>query len=213
MTVVGHDASLKKPGAAVEQVIHLIVERIATGEFLPGEQLRQGSLAELLGTSRVPVREALHALAEQYVLTHVKHRGFFVAKRTPSELSQLSRLIAMIEDEVLRSIQWPDETQLESLRDLNRQMLDVADEYESGNTFLLNREFHFTIFRLSPLTFMTDELERLWRLAQPYIVAQMYTPEARRMRVAEHEEIIRKLEAHEMDALVSSMRSHRRHSG
>jgi len=77
------------------------------GELNPGEQLRQEDLAEELGVSRVPVREALHALAEQRVLVHQKHRGFFVAKRNAHEVAQFARMLELIEDDLLASIRWP----------------------------------------------------------------------------------------------------------
>lgn len=205
--------ALVKPGATVDKVISIIVTQIASGQLGPGEQLRQEDLAEALGVSRVPVREALHALAEQRVLVHLKHRGFFVAKRTADELVQLSRLLELIEDEVIRSLQWPDEETLAHLRRLNRTMLEVADDYDPAETFALNREFHFLMFGLSPLTLMTEELDRLWRLAQPVILTQMVTPEARRRRIAEHDAIIDRLVAHDREGVVDAMSAHRWRSG
>ncbi|MGW4830285.1 GntR family transcriptional regulator [Amycolatopsis japonica] len=205
--------SLTKAGAAVDHVLGAILARIGTGDLGPGEQLRQEDLAEALGVSRVPVREALHALAEQRVLTHQKHRGFFVAKRSPAELKQFARMLDLLEDEVLGALEWPDEETLERLEALNERLLAVADDYDTTDTVSLNREFHFTIFGLSPLTIMVDELERLWRLAQPYIVAQMITPEGRIQRVEEHREIIASLAAQDRERLLEACGRHRRRSG
>jgi DNA-binding GntR family transcriptional regulator len=199
-----------KTGATVDRVVDTILTRIGAGELGPGEQLRQEDLAEALGVSRVPVREALHALAEQRVLVHLKHRGFFVAKRSPDELTQFARLLELIEDEVVATVRWPDDDVVAELRELNQRMLDVADDYDTTETFTLNRTFHFRIFTLSPLSVMIDELERLWRLAQPYIVSEMVTGDARRHRVEEHQRIIDRLEARDLEGLIEAMRHHRR---
>jgi DNA-binding GntR family transcriptional regulator len=204
------DAPLTKSGATVDRVVDMVLTQIGAGQLGPGEQLRQEDLAEALGVSRVPVREALHALAEQRVLVHFKHRGFFVAKRSPEELAQLVRLLELIEDEVVAAVQWPEPETLAELRRLNQRMLEIADDLDTAETFSLNREFHFIIFRLARLTIMVDELERIWRLAQPYIVAEMVTADARRRRVDEHRQIIDRLEAQDRDGVVAAMRSHRR---
>jgi DNA-binding GntR family transcriptional regulator len=193
----------------VEWVISAILSRISTGELGPGEQLRQEDLARELGVSRVPVREALQALLEQRVIVHQKHRGFFVVKRSTSELVQIHRMLELIEDEVLTSIAWPTPQTLAHLRSLNDRMLAVADDYDPAETFALNREFHFAIFALSPNSLMIDELERLWRLAQPYMATRMIAPESRRMRVQEHASIIDRITAHDQAGLMDAYRSHR----
>jgi DNA-binding GntR family transcriptional regulator len=213
MAEIGDTPRKKRPGAAVDRVIDMIVGRISSGELGPGEQLRQEDLAETLGVSRVPVREALHALAEQRVLVHLKHRGFFVAKRSPAELAQLARLLEIIENEVLETIEWPDAEVLGQLRALNGRMLAIAGDYDTTETFALNRQFHFTIFNLSQLKIMIDELERLWRLAQPFVVAEMMTSDARIQRTEEHERIIEQLTRRDRQALLEVMMQHRRRSG
>jgi DNA-binding GntR family transcriptional regulator len=196
-------------GASVERVVSAILSRISSGQLGPGEQLRQEDLARELGVSRVPVREALQALLEQRVLVHHKHRGFFVVKRSTSELVQIHRMLELIEDEVLASIAWPTPQTLAHLRSLNDRMLALADDYDPAETFTLNHEFHFAIFALSPKSIMIDELERLWRLAQPYMVTRMIAPESRRMRVQEHAGIIDRIAAHDQAGLMEAHRSHR----
>ncbi|GAA4701157.1 GntR family transcriptional regulator [Pseudonocardia yuanmonensis] len=209
---VSDQAPLVKTGAAVDRVVSEILGQIASGELSPGEQLRQEELAKALGTSRVPVREALHALAEQGVLAHQKHRGFFVTKRSPGELAQLARMLELLEDEVMSAIAWPDPVALQEIRQLNEQLLAAVDDVDPAGTYALNRAFHFAIFRLSSLSLIVDELDRLWRLAQPYIIAEMLMAEARRQRYEEHLDIIAGLEARNHEALHASMRQHRRRS-
>jgi DNA-binding GntR family transcriptional regulator len=204
------DINLVRTGAAVDRVISSVLAQISAGSLGPGEQLRQEDLAEELGVSRVPVREALHALAQQRVLVHQKRRGFFVAKRSPSETAQFARMLQLIEDEVVSTIEWPDPTTLAHLRSLNRRMLALADDDDVTETFALNRDFHFTIFHLSPNKIMIDELERLWRLAHPHILMHMISPESRRQRAEEHEVIIAALVERDRQGAVTALGGHRR---
>jgi len=203
---------LAKPGVSVDRVVAAVLARIAAGELNPGEQLRQEDLAEELGVSRVPVREALHALAEQRVLVHQKHRGFFVAKRNAHEVAQFARMLELIEDDLLASIRWPTAEELTRLHALNERLLEVAEDYEVAETAALNREFHFAIFWLSPHSIMVEELERLWRLAHPYILADMITPDSRRARVTEHRAVIERLEQEDRPGVVEAMARHRHRS-
>jgi len=203
---------LAKPGVSVDRVVAAVLARIASGELNPGEQLRQEDLAEELGVSRVPVREALHALAEQRVLVHQKHRGFFVAKRNAHEVAQFARMLELIEDDLLASIRWPTAEELTRLHALNDRLLEVAEDYDVAETAALNREFHFAIFGLSPHSIMVEELERLWRLAHPYILADMITPDSRRARVAEHRAVIERLEQEDRPGVIEAMARHRRRS-
>jgi len=203
---------LAKPGVSVDRVVAAVLARIASGELNPGEQLRQEDLAEELGVSRVPVREALHALAEQRVLVHQKHRGFFVAKRNAHEVAQFARMLELIEDDLLASIRWPTAEELTRLHALNDRLLEVAEDYDVAETAALNREFHFAIFGLSPHSIMVEELERLWRLAHPYILADMITPDSRRARVAEHKALIERLEREDRPGVIEALARHRRRS-
>jgi DNA-binding GntR family transcriptional regulator len=200
---------LIKSGASVDRIVGTLLSRISTGSLGPGEQLRQEDLARELGVSRVPVREALQVLLEQRVLVHQKHRGFFVAKRSHHELTQYHRMLELIEDEVIGSITWPTADTVAHLRSLNDRMLLVADDYDPAETLVLNREFHFQIFSLSPNSIMVDELARLWRLAQPYIAARMIASESRRQRVEEHADIIDRLAARDLAGLFAAMHRHR----
>lgn len=198
---------------SVDQVAAQLVALITIGEFTPGEQMRQEDLAVRLQVSRVPVREALHALSELGLLTHERNRGFFVAKRTRSELNQLAWLLGTLESQLIATIEQPTEEQLAGLRDLNQQMRDVVASTEWVDLIDLNRQFHFAIFDLSPLTLVTREVARLWRLAAPYIVFDLAREADRSQTVAEHEELIKALEAGERDKLEKMLNDHRSKNG
>ena len=68
----------------VESIYRTLRQEIATGNLPPGARLHQAELAEQLGTSRTPVREALAHLASDRLVEFQPNRGYFVATMSES---------------------------------------------------------------------------------------------------------------------------------
>jgi DNA-binding GntR family transcriptional regulator len=78
-------------------VADAIRERILAGEFAPGERLAEERLSEELGVSRMPVREALRALAAEGIVTLEPRRGASVTSYTPQQVQELVEVRATLE--------------------------------------------------------------------------------------------------------------------
>lgn len=74
-------------------------EGIAAGRYPPGTWLREGTLAEGLGLSRTPVREALRVLAAEGLVELVHNRGARVVRWTAQDVEETYRLRALLEGE------------------------------------------------------------------------------------------------------------------
>lgn len=200
-------------GQVAGWIAAVILSQISDGTLGPGVQLRQQDLAASLGVSRVPVREALHALALQRVLVHEERRGFFVAQWNADELRQLSRTIELIENEVLATVRWPTTAEFNRLTELSDRLEQLAHSEDVLETIEVNHEFHFMIYGLSPNTLMVDELERLWQLARVWITAGMLTVQERLDRVAEHRAILDRLECRDKAGFIDASIRHRQRVG
>ncbi|WP_236790865.1 GntR family transcriptional regulator [Amycolatopsis sp. GM8] len=75
---------------------------ILTGKYPPGSRLGEDIIAEEIGTSRTPVREALHSLSVEGLVTLVPHRGAVVTDWGPEEYDDLLRIRAMVEGAAAR---------------------------------------------------------------------------------------------------------------
>src|SRR5260370_14052305 len=128
---------------AMEQALERLRALIVTGELSPGEQIRQQEMADQLGFSRVPLREALNVLADQGLLLHRPHHGYFVAKRAPSELAQIRRMLQLLEDELLESMERPDTPALKELQKLNHELRNHAAAPEGRPLMRTHRKCHF----------------------------------------------------------------------
>jgi len=191
---------------AAAQIRGLIIDRV----LLPGEKIRQVELAERIGVSRSPLREALRTLESEGVVTYEINRGYVVARLDDEDLAQIFRMRSMLEGELLRLIKRPDNAALANLRDLNARMMKAIAEGNIGEVLRYNREFHFAIFALSPLNQFRREVQRLWQLSERNSAAWWWrTPEASSRIDSEHKAIIAALRKFDVDRLVELCEHHR----
>jgi DNA-binding GntR family transcriptional regulator len=191
---------------AAAQIRGLIIDRV----LLPGEKIRQVELAERIGVSRSPLREALRTLESEGVVAYEINRGYVVARLDDDDLAQIHRMRAFLEDELLRTVKRPDAAVLNDLRDLNEKMMVAIDEGNIGEVLRYNREFHFTIFDLSSLNQFRREVHRLWQMSEGYSAAWWWRqPEARKSINTEHKAIISVLRKFDLDRLVEICATHR----
>jgi DNA-binding GntR family transcriptional regulator len=201
---------LKPPiGGAVERALQRLLMMIMCGELSPGEQIRQQEMAGQIGISRVPLREALNVLAQQSLLVHRPNQGYFVAKRGPGELAQIRRMLHLLENEVMRTLQWPTEGELAQLRSINDSIRANLDQDHWAELMRLNRAFHNFILTLSPFQLITEEIRRLFTLADPFFGAKFERASARALTVQEHDLIIAALASQDRSALMQAVEAHR----
>jgi DNA-binding GntR family transcriptional regulator len=143
-------------------------EAILQGDLSPGEQIRQAAWAERLGTSRIPVREALKALAAEGLLSHGHNRGYFVIRFGADEMAQIYLMRRLLETELLRSMPDPAPEALAALRTLGQAATraKMGDDFEAWNQ--LEHDFHTQLYALSSMNLVRAEFERLWLLSNIY---------------------------------------------
>lgn len=95
-------APLGEPSLLTDRVYSAIREGIRSGEFAAGSRLRLRDLAAQLGTSPMPVREAIGRLEQNGLVVRVPHRGAVVADLTPTELAHVYATRLLLEVEATR---------------------------------------------------------------------------------------------------------------
>jgi DNA-binding GntR family transcriptional regulator len=191
---------------AAAHIRGLIIDRV----LLPGEKIRQVDLAERIGVSRSPLREALRTLESEGVVAYNVNRGYVVARLDDDDLAQIFRMRSVFEEELLYTIVRPTGAVLAQLATLNTELIEAIDKENFAEVMRLNREFHLMIFDLSPLNQFRREAQRLWQLSEGYSTHWWWrTPEARNRIDAEHREIMQLLEEFDLDRLVAVCEAHR----
>lgn len=141
---------------------------IARGTLAPGMRLGQTELAAQFNASRVPVREALKLLSSEGIIEHDPNRGFFVTRLSRDEAEQLFTLRHMVEDELLKTVEWPDDKQLEELERRAERLEELLNAGDRQSWWDEHRQFHTLIFELSPKKTIMREAMRLWALTDRF---------------------------------------------
>jgi len=134
-------AGYRSVGALAYEVLR---DAILTGALAPGQKLRQESLAELIGVSRVPVRSALIQLEADGLVELHDRRGAVVKSLSAAQLSEVYDLRILLESEALRrSMRTMSHARIVRLRELARQ----TDAEVEGSGFVDARaEFYAELY-------------------------------------------------------------------
>lgn len=104
-----------------------ILRRIIEGSYAPGQRLRDAELAESLGVSRTPVREALLRLEREGFVSAQKHLGFSVKGLAEEEIREVYPLVRLLECSALDGARLPDAERLGRLERLGRALVGERD--------------------------------------------------------------------------------------
>jgi len=182
---------------------------IRTGELSPGQRVDQRVISERLGVSRTPLREALRALAVDGILARKPNAGYAVTKLSASDLLQYYSMRAYLEDHVLGTIEWPSKEELKRLRRANDDCRVAAEAGALEDLMAANRAFHFTMFRWSTLNIMVAEIERVWRVSDPYRALHLSNRDRRSHVAVDHDKMIEAIEAKDSALLIELQDAHR----
>lgn len=141
---------------------------IARGTLSPGMRLGQTELATQFNASRVPVREALKLLTSEGIVEHDPNRGFFVTRLSRDEAEQLFTLRHLVEDELMKTVEWPDDKAIEQLVKSAARLEELLNKGDRQAWWIEHRAFHTSIFDLSPKKIIMREAMRLWALTDRF---------------------------------------------
>jgi DNA-binding GntR family transcriptional regulator len=207
VTDFGEESPRRATGAA--RVVDEIRLMLRSRELVPGQQVRQESLANRLGVSRVPVREALQALEAEGVLRHEPNVGYSVARLNADELAQIYLMRRALETEVLRALPRLTSAQLKELSRLNENIAEQVERADVAGIIASNQAFHFAMFELSGLDLVVAEIDRLWRRSEPYRTLHLYDSEGRKRIVREHRKMVTALRHGDVEGVIALMNTHR----
>lgn len=202
-----------RPKTAQEAVLSELRRMLVTGELAPGEPLRQEALAETLGVSRVPVREALKVLEGEGAVVHEPHKGYVVAELSVDDLVEVYRLREILEAEAIR-VAVPRLT-ASDLDALAAAAADVDSAGRSGDVTAMteaNRRFHFLLFDAAGMPRLSRTLRQLWDATDVYR-SVYFSGVTNRQRVKhEHKALLVALRSGDAAAAVRAQHEHRDNS-
>lgn len=180
------------------------------GVLRPGNPIRQETVAERLGMSRVPVREALKMLEAEGLVTYRLNTGFALSPLSADELTQIYMMRTALERDLLLRLPQLSSTEIAELERLNRRMRGASRLEDAASVLVLNREFHFVMYALTNLPLIIKEVRRLWDSASRYNAVYAENKRSRDRSINEHSVMIETLKVGDNRALVELMDDHRK---
>ena len=156
-------------GNLSEQVYGIIRASLMDGRYKPGERLTIASLANQLGVSITPVREAIFRLVTEHALEMRAATSIQVRSLTPSELREIQTIRHHLEGEAAAQaavkISLTDLAALEALHaEFTRAV--ASDPLEASR---INRAFHFKLAGAAEMPLLYAAIEGMWAQMGPLI--------------------------------------------
>lgn len=143
----------QKVGGAADQAYAYMRERLIAGDFAAGMRLTEWMIADELGTSRTPVREAMRRLVGDGFLQFRPNYGTFVGSWSAKQIDEIFNLRALLESEIAGVAAGRiSAAQIERLTTLQAQIEERGADLERDNLAriaTLNRDFHLVIAEAS----------------------------------------------------------------
>ena len=186
-----------------------IERRILQGELAPGAKLIEAALAEALGVSRGPVREAFRMLEEAGLVRQEKNRGVFVRSIPLDEAMEIFELRAMMDEAVGRRLaEVITPGQLRQVRAMVEAMEKAVRAGDADSYHLLNLEFHDKLVAFSGNRKLIWVYRRL--INELSLFRRMNLVDARLLPVSasEHRAIVKAIASGDPQVAGQAMRQH-----
>lgn len=161
------DAPGRLAGEPLSQVAsRYLREAILEGRLRPGSRIRQEAVARELGTSRIPVREALRQLENEGLVHLVPRSGARVARLDFAESAEVYRIREELEPlAIAESAPCLSDDQIAQLRSL---MLQIERSDDPAVWLVCDRRFHLLSYAAAPMPRLLKMIERFWNTTQQY---------------------------------------------
>lgn len=171
-------------------VFNTLRKAILKGELKPGERLMEIALAERLGVSRTPVREAMRKLELEGLVVMIPRRGAQVANITEKDLNDVLEVRIALENlSIENACARMTEEQLAELKKAGRYFEETIKEGNLVKLAEADVAFHEVIYKASDNRRLNQVLNNLREQIYRYRVEYLKEEETRNVLVKEHEEI------------------------
>jgi DNA-binding GntR family transcriptional regulator len=199
-------AAKQRAGETTGEFVHRrLRQAIMTGRFPPGVAVTIRGLAALLGTSAMPVREAMRRLTAEHALDFLDNRRARVPEMTDARFISLMETRILLEIEAAgRAFPHIDAARLAELRRADQLVNDAYARGDVERTIETNLAFHRRLYTLAPNDVLTPLIESVWLQIGPFMRAAL--KDARiYYRVDRHDEALAAIVAGDRAGLIRAI--------
>jgi phosphonate utilization transcriptional regulator len=196
--------------SSLTTVVQQEIERaILQGEYAPGSKLIEAALAEKMGVSRGPVREAFRMLEEAGLVRNEKNRGVFVRDIPIAEAVEIFDLRAAMDELVGRKLAADITTsQLKEVRGLVDAMEKAVKAEDAYNYHLLNLKFHDRLVEMTGNRKLTSIYRKLIKELSLFRRLNLADGWLLPVSAGEHRQIIKAIASGDADVAGRAMFDH-----
>ena len=183
-----------------QEVVDEIRQGILTGDFQAGERIKENEMAQQLGVSRGPVREALRQLEQEGLVVMIPRRGAQVANITEKDLNDVLEVRIALENVAI------EKACARMTEEEMRRLWLAAKEFEhtiaEGNLVKLAEAdvaFHEVIYQASDNKRLIQVLNNMREQIYRYRVEYLKEGETRDVLVKEHEELTKAIRERDVE--------------
>lgn len=140
---------MKKIGvrrSLADEAASQIRQEIVTGKFVPGQRLQEMTLAQALGVSRGPVREAFKLLKAEGLVYEEPNRGAFVVSLSPADVGEIFEVRLAVETRSIKLITRAQEPRvIDALREHAERLIAAAAAGNDRRVAQVDVDFHEAI--------------------------------------------------------------------
>ena len=192
-----------------ELVVDAIERSILRGEFKAGQRLAERDLAEQLGVSKTPVREALKELTRRGLVVSEPYRGAHVRAVDPKQARNIYCVRLLLEPEAVRlaTLEHSSET-LAACRAALTEAATAAEHGEIADMSLANRRFHRLLYAPCPNELLVDLLDAVQDQVAMISVSAWRRDATWRDEAVEHAAILAAVETRDGNQAYSLLHAH-----
>ncbi|GGE13336.1 transcriptional regulator, GntR family [Gemmobacter megaterium] len=183
-----------------------LLEDIRSGALAPGARLRETDLAERLGISRTPVREAIRQLEADGLVVHLPRQGATIRSLDHAEVVELYEMRIVLEGTAARlAARAASDIELAELAALNTELGQAPAGPQARE---LNRVFHRTLIEAARNRFLIKAMSALQKTLLILGPTTLSDPGRAQTAVGEHAAVLAALQARDGLAAEIAMRAH-----
>lgn len=203
------DSSIIRRQNVAEILTERIREKLLSGAYPANTLLRQETLAEEFGVSRMPVRDALRNLEIEGLVVLQAGRGAIVPELSIEEVDEIFRLRTLLEVDVLKiAIPKSTETSLAKSESLALELDGAYDSNDIAAWGELNARFHLSLYTPSHMKATLAIIHRLNYQIDRYVRLQLVIDQDMRQASSEHKDLCRFCRAGDINSATELLRQH-----
>ena len=193
----------------VDEAVAVLREGILDGMLAPGSRIRLTEVANRLGMSPIPVREALRILMQDGLVELVPHRGYRVRPVSVEDLTDTYMVRKQLDAFAARqAVGRLDPLALDRLEEVLVRMRDATEAGDMATRRRLHRQFHFGLYNAAGSPWLDRLLASLWETSERYQRLSSRVRGSTSDVLKEHGLILEAVRAHDADAAEARMREH-----